>query len=256
MKKREAAFMAMGALVGFYWALVIIYPDLTSPLVMIYSWVYGFSLLAGYPGLFAICFLGNATVVVPFPYYVTTFVFGGLRDPSLQFVFDPMIVGLISGIGATIGDMTGYAIGYAGGHYVQSSQRHSFQQLLEAHPRLTPVVIWFLAVTPLPDDIVVVPLGAARYSWWKVMIPQSIGKIMFLTAIAWAGRLGLQWVEELITSEGPSTVFTRSIEPLTLLLVLAAVYLLIRIDWSKLLVPKVREPAPEGNDKGPGTQTS
>lgn len=248
MKKREAAFVTMGAFVGVYWALVIIYPDLTSPLVAVYSWVYGFSLLAGYPGLFAICFLGNATVVIPFPYFVATFVFGGLRDPSLQFVFDPMIVGLISGIGATIGDMTGYAIGYGGGHYIQSSQRHAFQQLLEAHPRLTPVVIWLLAVTPLPDDIVVVPLGAARYSWWKVMIPQALGKIMFLTGITWAGRLGLQWVEDLITSEGPSTILTRSVEPFTILLVLAAVYLLIRVDWSKVITPKPSRQPPQTNE--------
>jgi hypothetical protein len=88
------------------------------------------------------------------------------------------------------------------------------------------------------------------------MIPQALGKIMFLTGIAWAGRLGLQWVEELVTSEGPSTIFTRSIEPITILLVLAAVYLLIRIDWSKLLVPKVREPAPGENDKSMDTQPS
>jgi membrane protein YqaA with SNARE-associated domain len=246
----------MGALVGVYWALVILYPDLTSPFSVVYLWVYNFSLLAGYPGLFAICFLGNATVIVPFPYFVTTFVFGGLRDISLQFVFDPVIVGLISGIGACLGDMTGYAIGYAGGHYVQSSQRDAFQKLLEAHPRWTPLVIWFLAITPLPDDIVIVPLGAARYSWWRVIIPQSIGKIMFLTAIAWSGRLGLQWVQDLITSEGPSTILSRSVEPLTLLLVLAAVYLLIRIDWSKLMMPKAHEATPEGNDKSLGTQTS
>jgi len=244
----------MGAMVGVYWALIIIYPDLMSPFAVIYNWLLDFSMLAGYPGLFAICFLGNATVLVPFPYFVTTFVFGGLRDSvSLQFVFDPIVVGLISGIGATLGDMTGYAIGYIGGHYVQDSQREAFLNILAAHPRWTPAVIWFLAVTPLPDDIVVVPLGAARYSWWRVIIPQCIGKTMFLTAIAWSGRMGLQWVEEILASGESTNILSRSVEPLTILLVLAAVYLLIRIDWSRLMMPKVHEASAESNVPGPDT---
>ena len=239
----------MGALVGFYWALIIVYPDLISPLAVLYNWLLDFSLLTGFPGLFAICFLGNATILVPFPYFITTFVFGGLRDSiSLQFMFDPMLVGLVSGVAATLGDMTGYVIGYMGGHYVQSSQRDAFLQLLAAHPRWTPAVIWFMAVTPLPDDIVVVPLGAARYSWWKVMVPQLIGKIMFLTAIAWSGRLGLQWVEAIFTSGGPASIVSRSVEPLTVMLVLAAVYLLIRIDWSRIMTSESSEETPQKSD--------
>jgi uncharacterized membrane protein YdjX (TVP38/TMEM64 family) len=92
-------------------------------------------------------------------------------------------------------------------------------------------VLWFLAVTPIPDDVLVVPLGAAKYPWWKVILPQFIGKTMFLTAIAYSGRLSLGFVESIIASMDPTSVISRLIEVSALLLVILAVYALVRIDW-------------------------
>jgi membrane protein YqaA with SNARE-associated domain len=245
LKGSDKVFIALVGAIGVYWAAIIIYPDLTSPFVVLYYWLLDVSLMMGYPGLFIISFLGNATILVPFPYIGAPFILGGLQDSvSHEFLFNPTFIGLVGGAAATLGEMTGYVIGYLGGRYVESGQRDSFLKFVQLHPKLTPAAVWFLAVTPLPDDILVVPLGAARYPWWKVIIPQLIGKTMFLTVIAWAGRAGLEWVETFLTSGGPTSLVSKSTEVLTVLSVLAVVYLIIRMDWSRLIAPKPREDTP------------
>lgn len=249
MKGSDKVFIALVGAISVYWAAIIIYPDPMSPFVVLYYWLLDVSLMMGFPGLFVISFLGNATILVPFPYVGAPFILGGLQDSvSHEFLFDPTLIGLVGGAAATLGEMTGYLIGYLGGRYVGTGQRESFLQFVQLRPRLTPAVIWFLAVTPLPDDILIVPLGAARYPWWKVIIPQLIGKTMLLTAIAWAGRAGLGWVEAFLASGGPTSLVSKFTGVLTVLLVLAVVYLIIRIDWSRLISPKPREDAPIAAD--------
>ena len=179
-----------------YFILGIFLPDLASPFAVAYSLLLDISLVLGYTGALVVSFLGNATILFPFPYIAVPFILGGLTDEvTSMFVFDPWIIGIVAGFGALIGEMTGYIIGYGGGKLIDQEQRNGFREFIESHPRATPLVLWFLAATPIPDDILIVPLGAARYPWWKVALPQLIGKTMFMIAIAWAGRFGLDIVE-------------------------------------------------------------
>jgi hypothetical protein len=118
---------------------------------------------------------------------------------------------------------------------IDESQTSAFKKFVDAHPRATPLVIWFLAATPIPDDVLVVPLGAARYSWWKVALTQLLGKAMFLGAIAWSGRIGLDFVGSILGSTNPLSILSRVIEVSSVLLVILAIYMLVRIDWTSLV---------------------
>lgn len=219
-----------------YLVLSILFTDLVSPFGVIYSWLLDFSLLLGYPGAFLISAIGNATILVPFPYVGVAFILGGLRDElTLAFVFDPWLIGIVSGIGAMIGEMTGYFIGYGGGRLIDEDQTSAFKSFVDSHPRATPFVVWFLAATPIPDDVLVIPLGAARYSWWKVALVQLIGKTMFLMGISWSGRIGLDFVGSILGSTDPLSLLSRVIEVSSVLLVIFAIYSLVRIDWNSLV---------------------
>jgi membrane protein YqaA with SNARE-associated domain len=225
-----------------YLVLSRIFPNLFSPFGVIYSWLLDFSLLLGYLGAFLISAIGNATILVPFPYIGVSFILGGLRDPiTMAFVFDPWLIGIISGIGAMVGEMTGYFIGYGGGRLIDADQTSAFKEFVDSHPRATPFVVWFLAATPLPDDVLVVPLGAARYSWWKVALAQLIGKTMFLMGISWSGRIGLDFVGSILGSTNPLSLLSRVIEVSSVLFVIIAIYLLVRIDWNSLVGGKISE---------------
>ncbi|MFX1417193.1 MAG: VTT domain-containing protein [Promethearchaeota archaeon] len=216
-----------------YWTVTIVFPDTVSPLLAAYDWILDFASFAGYQGSLLISFIGNATILFPFPYVGVPFILGGLRDGlTNEFLFDPWVVGLVSGFGAMLGEMTGYAVGYGGGFLIKADQRNSFRDFVQQYPRLTPFALWFLAATPIPDDALVVPLGAAKYPWWKVAIPQLVGKSMFLVAIAWTGRLGLSWIGDFLGGLDPTNVVTKSIEVVGFLLVILAVYALVRVDWT------------------------
>jgi len=236
MRKSDILLLISIIILSLYFLVSMIIPGLGSPIVIIYNWLLDFSLVLGYLGDFLISFLGNATVLIPFPYMIVTFILGGLIDEvTYEFLFDPWLVGLLSGFGAVLGEMTGYFIGYGGGQFLDKNQRNAFREYIDEHPRATPFVLWFLAATPIPDDVLIIPLGAARYPWWKVLIPQFIGKTMFMTFIAWSGRFGLSIVGSLLGSTDPSSIASRGIEIASVFMIVLAVYVLVRIDWMKLM---------------------
>jgi membrane protein YqaA with SNARE-associated domain len=232
MRRSDFIVIACISFLIIYWMLSLFLGDLNSPVIALYDWIIETSLLLGYPGTLFVSFFGNATIIFPFPYIGLPFILGGLRDiESGAFLFDPWIVGFLSGLGAIIGEMTGYYIGYGGSHFIEEEKMNRFRAFIERYPQTTPLVIWLLAVTPSPDDVLIVPLGAIRYTWWKVFIPGFIGKTMLLTGVAWAGRFGLDWIAAFVNSTGSGNIISLSIEILGLLIIIVFLYLVIRIDW-------------------------
>jgi membrane protein YqaA with SNARE-associated domain len=234
MRSLDKFFLGSILLVAAYWAISIALPESSGPLVSLYYWVQNLSQLIGYPGAFLVSFIGNVTVLIPFPYIAVIFFLGGARiSPSGPFYYDPVLLGIVAGVGATLGEMTGYLLGYFGSRLVDKEQTSTFLAFINKYPRLTPIVLWFLALTPFPDDVVVIPLGVAKYPWRKVLVPQLIGKVMFLTILAVAGRIGFEWVENNLIGD-PTSAITKTIEAVALILVIVALYLVVRLNWSKI----------------------
>ncbi len=243
MRKVDGLLILSIALLAVYFVLSLVVPDLASPINVIYDWAFDMSMALGYFGAFLISFIGNVVILFPIPYMLFPFVLGGLTDNTTgQFLFDPLIIGIISGLGAMIGEMTGYLLGYGGGQLIEEDQRNSFRDYIDTHPRATPFIIWFLAVSPVPDDFLIIPLGAAKYSWWKVAIPQFIGKSMFMVAAAWAGRYSVEYIEVLLRNSG--TLSSKIIEVLAMLSLIIGLYALVRYDWTKLMTKDLQEDVP------------
>ena len=60
----------------------------------------------GYPGIFLVSVLANATVILPAPGIALTYAFGA--------VFHPIGVAIAAGAGAALGELTGYLAGFSG----------------------------------------------------------------------------------------------------------------------------------------------
>ncbi len=60
----------------------------------------------GYPGVFLISLLSNATLILPVP--------GVLFTSAMGAVFNPFWVAIAAGSGATLGEITGYMAGFSG----------------------------------------------------------------------------------------------------------------------------------------------
>ena len=122
MRNLDRLFIISLALLAVYFILSLIVPDLTSPITVVYDWAFDMSMALGYFGAFIISFVGNTTILFPIPYMLFPFVLGGLTDNTTgQFLFDPLIIGIISGFGAMLGEMTGYLIGYGGGQLIEEN---------------------------------------------------------------------------------------------------------------------------------------
>src|ERR1041385_3676739 len=88
----------------------------------------------GYLGVFIITMLGAATLFIPGPTMVATFVVGALLNP--------LLVSLVAGLGSAIGETTGYAAGYASRALITPQERKDtwYQRIFQwmsSHPFLT-----------------------------------------------------------------------------------------------------------------------
>jgi membrane protein DedA with SNARE-associated domain len=90
------------------------------------------------------------------------------------------------------------------------------------------IAIFIFALTPLPDDLLFIPLGIVRYSFFKAFIPCLLGKVLMCFVLAYGGRLSIDFVEGLLGGSGGTITTIAS----TILLVVV-VFLLYKIDWEK-----------------------
>jgi membrane protein YqaA with SNARE-associated domain len=68
----------------------------------------------GYPGIFLLSLLSNATLILPVP--------GVLFTSAMGAVFNPFWVAIAAGTGAALGELTGYLAGYSGQGVVERTK--------------------------------------------------------------------------------------------------------------------------------------
>ena len=135
----------------------------------------------GYLGAFIISITLNATLVLPAGNFLVIAALGAAL-PS------PTLVGLIGGLGAAIGEITGYAAGYSGRAII--SRRQVYYRLERWVKKWGALTIFLLSVAPIVFDIVGLAAGALRFSFWKFFIATWLGRSILYIAIAWAGAMG------------------------------------------------------------------
>jgi len=141
----------------------------------------------GYIGIFLISLIGSATIIFPLPSAAFVFAAGAMLDPFL--------IGVIAGLGAAIGEFTGYALGWGGRKVINIKWKKWIKRTEEAFKRYGGFwIILLFAVTPLPDDIVGIIAGTFKYSVKKFFIASLIGKIILHLILAYAGFYGIGWI--------------------------------------------------------------
>jgi uncharacterized membrane protein YdjX (TVP38/TMEM64 family) len=142
----------------------------------------------GYPGVF-LSLLANATIILPAPGIAITFAAGG--------VFDPFWVGVAAGTGAALGELTGYLAGYSGRGVLEGTA--IYQRLLELTRRFGKWTVLVLAIIPNPFfDVAGAAAGALRMPLPTFLLWATIGKLIKMWAVAYAGALSIDWVLRLL----------------------------------------------------------
>ncbi len=134
----------------------------------------------GYPGVFLISMAGSAIPFVPLPYLAVVAVLSGTKDP--------LLLGLVAGVGGALGKVTSYLLGRFGYLMAKDKTKGSLNALNRVLARYGALGVFLFSVTPLPDDVYVIPMGIIRLPFWRFFAANIAGKILLSVAVAFAGR--------------------------------------------------------------------
>lgn len=188
------------------------------------EWMNSFVVQYGYLGIFFISLLGSMSLFVPIPYTIVIFTLGGLPG------FEPLWIALVAGAGASVGEFSGYLIGVGGRKTISGKYRKKMDFLMKLFKKFGPLAIFIFALTPLPDDLLFIPLGVMRYSLIRAFIPAFIGKFFSNLIIAYSGRWSLEIVSTVFGLEGSSFLVGTIIG---IILMIIVIIIMFKVDWEK-----------------------
>lgn len=132
----------------------------------------------GYAGIFLISVISNATVLIPAPGLLIVFSMGARLNPFL--------VGMFAGIGAALGELSGYMAGFSGQALVENSDR--YKRLSKWMQRNGPLTIIISALIPNPVfDLTGIIAGILKMPVINFVLWAAIGKILKMTVVALFG---------------------------------------------------------------------
>jgi membrane protein YqaA with SNARE-associated domain len=196
------------------------------------EWMEQLAYQYGYLGIFFLSFIGALSVVFPIPYTIVIYLMGSFLDP--------LLIAVSGGLGSAFGELAGYVLGYYGRMLIGEERRRKMDYMLKIFDRYGVAAIFLFALTPLPDDLLIIPLGIMRYNPVKFLIPCILGKTLMCLILALGGRFSIGLIRSLFGGEGGWAATL-----VTLILLIGIVILMLKIDWEEIFlkyVEKHREP--------------
>jgi len=191
----------------------------------LWDWMKQFAYQYSYLGVFLVSLIGALSVVFPIPYTIIIYLLGRSLDPY--------IIAIAGGLGSAVGELSGYILGYYGRAVVSEERKRKMDFMLRIFNRYGAAAIFVFALTPLPDDLLFIPLGIMRYKFVKAFIPTLLGKTLMCFTLAMGGRLSVTIIEGFIGEGGwVETIIT------TALLILVMV-IILKVDWENVFTQYV-----------------
>ncbi|MEM0444333.1 MAG: VTT domain-containing protein [Candidatus Caldarchaeum sp.] len=190
------------------------------------NWLNELALTYGISGVFAVSILGSLIPFLPVPYL---FVVVLLSD-----TIDPLILGLVAGVGGSLGKITSYTLGRLGYRFLGQDSKNRMDALREIIGKYGDVGVFVFALTPLPDDVYIIPAGMIKLSFVRFLIANTLGKILLATAVAYLGRTYFHYTAILLGESSLISVI------LAIVAMTVITIILLRVDW-ELALKLVRE---------------
>ena len=136
----------------------------------------------GYLGVFIISIITSSSIVVPVP--------GWILIAAMGAILNPLLVGVVSALGGTIGEMTGYLLGYGGRIVIDNVALYN--RMVKWMKRWGSATIFVLALIPNPlFDVAGAAAGLLRFPVWKFLLLGAAGRIPKHIFFAYLGIWGL-----------------------------------------------------------------
>ena len=183
----------------------------------------------GYLSLGLVNFFGSLVPFVPLPGFLL------LATMSVGNQFDLHVLALLSAFTATAAKQIIFYVSYGGRKIINEKTRKRMRPFERLVKRYGAGAAFFAAATPIPDDLVYVPLGLAKYSPKRFFIATLTGKIVLSYVIVFISHyLGLSLVEPFLENIDDATPIYIGIIIFGAMMT-SVIILLLRLDWEKIL---------------------
>ncbi|MEZ7989659.1 MAG: DedA family protein [Nitrosopumilus sp.] len=204
--------------------------------------IFPFAVGDGYVILALVNFFGSLIPFVPLPGFLL------LATMSIGNEYDLHILALVSAVSATAAKQIIFYVSFKGRKIMSKKtlkRMRPFQRLVTKYGAAAAFVA---AATPMPDDIIFVPLGLAKYNPKKFFISTLVGKIVLSYSIVFLYHyLGLSVVEPLVKDLDNATPIYIGVIVFGIMMTVVII-LLLRLDWARILGKFLPWTLDENND--------
>ena len=183
----------------------------------------------GYLGLAIVSFFGSLIPFVPIPSFVL------VATMAVGEQFDIHVLVIVAALTATAAKQIIFYVSYGGRKIISEKTKQRMKPFQKLVKRYGGSAAFFAAATPIPDDLVYIPLGLAKYNPKRFFIATLLGKVVLYYVIVLISHyMGLSLLEPILQDiQDPLPVYIGIIALGVAMTVI--VILLLRLDWERIL---------------------
>ncbi len=181
----------------------------------------------GYIGLFVISFVASIIIFVPIPFFPI------LAIMSIDPKFDPHLLAFSSALGASIAKVIIFYSSYYGRRLISRESKIKMRPLQRLLKRYGWYASFIAAATPIPDDLVYIPLGLAKYNPLMFFTSLLAGKMLISEAVVWGARSGFNLLEYVEGGEDTPLFYVSLVG--TIVLIGVSIYFMVKVDWGRVI---------------------
>ena len=139
----------------------------------------------GYLGFLTAAFVGGLNLIVPVSHFIFVI-------PLLNAGLNPWLLVVLGTAGTALADIIGYGLGHSGSRVFPALDKFRLwvEGVTSRYPILAPLVLFgWASFVPLPNEILVIPAGLARYGFLRTLIIVVAGNAVFHILVTQFGGL-------------------------------------------------------------------
>ena len=183
----------------------------------------------GYLILALVNFFGSLIPFVPLPGFLL------LATMSVGDQYDLHVLALLSAITATAAKQIIFFISFSGRRIMNEKTRKRMRPFERLVKKYGAAAAFVAAATPMPDDIIFIPLGLAKYNPKRFFIATLTGKIVLSYIIVFISHyIGLSFIEPFLENIDDTTPIYIGIIIFGAIMT-AIIVLLLKLDWVRIM---------------------
>jgi membrane protein DedA with SNARE-associated domain len=191
--------------------------------------IFPFASEDGYLILVLVNFFGSLIPFVPLPGFLL------LATMSVGNEYDLHVLALLSAITATVAKQMIFFVSFSGRRIMNEKTRKRMRPFERLVKKYGAAAAFVAAATPIPDDIIFVPLGLAKYNPKRFFIATLTGKIVLSYIIVLISHyVGLSFIEPFLENIDDATPIYIGVIIFGAIMTVIIV-LLLKLDWQRIM---------------------